>query len=218
MRFLSYPLKRSVPGYGNPRKKLLISPTRILSQGDACNIFSFTMDNHWGTHVDCPAHFCKGGKRVAAFPPEMWQFKFPQVIPVILRDGDLLTPSGLKTRIKPKTDLLLLKSGWSKLRGTVRYSRRNPGIHASFGQFLRAAHPHVRAIGFDWVSLSSFLHREEGWTAHRVFLDSKSPGAPVLIFEDMDLRTANNRLKEVWALPLRIEGVDSAPCTVIGVA
>jgi kynurenine formamidase len=217
MRFLSYSLGKTVPGYGNPRKRVEILPTRAINRGDVCDISSIKLDNHCGTHVDCPAHFCKGGKKVSAFPPEMWHFKFPQVISVALKDGELLTADSLKMKINPKTDLLLLKSGWAKFRGAVRYSRKNPGVHASFGQFLRTRFPRVRAIGFDWVSLSSFLYREEGWAAHRAFLNPKAPGSPVLILEDMDLRGASSRLKEVWALPLRIEGVDSAPCTVIGV-
>ncbi|OGX12167.1 MAG: hypothetical protein A2351_05620 [Omnitrophica bacterium RIFOXYB12_FULL_50_7] len=217
MRFLSYPINRTIPSYGNPRKQCAIIPTRAMKRGDACDIFSFTMDNHWGTHVDCPAHFCRTGKKVVEFRAEAWRFSNPQVISMTLKEGELLTPDSLKKPINPKTDLLLLKSGWSKFRGTIRYSRKNPGVHASFGQFLRTRYPKVRAIGFDWVSLSSFLHREEGWAAHRVFLDSKAPGKPVLIFEDMDLRAATSKLKEVWALPLRIQGIDSAPCTVIGV-
>jgi kynurenine formamidase len=217
LKFLSYPIKKTVPGYGNPRKKLAILQTRSMRQGDACDIFSFTMDNHWGTHVDCPAHFLKGGKRVADLPPETWRFRFPQIVSVKLEAGELMTPEHLASSIKSRTDLLLLRSGWSKFRGTARYSRKNPGVHASVGRLLRTRYPKIRAIGFDWVSLSSFLHREAGWDAHRAFLDSKLPGSPILILEDMDLRAADSRIREVWALPLRIDGIDSAPCTVVGV-
>lgn len=217
MRFLSYPLTRTVPGYGNPRKKLAIIQTRAIKRGDPCDIFSFTMENHWGTHVDCPAHFCRGGKRVADLSAPTWHFAHPQVFEVRLKQGELLTAEHLKSAIDPKADLLLFRSGWGRCRGTGSYSRENPGVHASLGQFLRRKFPKVRAIGFDWVSLSSFLKREEGWDAHRAFLSSKGTGHPIRIIEDMDLRAANSNLNEVWALPLRIIGIDSAPCTVIGV-
>lgn len=216
IRFLSYPLSKTVPGYGNPQKRLEIVQTRSMKQNDACDTFSFKMDNHWGTHVDCPAHFCGGGKKVAEFPAEFWRFRNPQMIPVVLKAGALLTAESIKSQIRPTSDLLLFKSGWSKHRGTIRYSRGNPGVHASLALFLRTRYPKVRAIGFDWVSLSSFLRREEGWAAHRAFLTTRAPGKPILIVEDMDLRETTSKLKEVWVAPLRIKGLDSAPCTVIG--
>jgi len=212
--FLSYPLSKIVPGYGNPRKKMEIVPTRSLAKGDACNIYSLRLDNHSGTHVDCPAHFCKGGKRVADFPAQSWCFKSPQVIKVKLKPGELLTPRHLKLPIEHNADLLLFQSGWAKCRGRVRYSRQNPGVCASLAKYLRSRFPKVRAIGFDWISLSSFMHREKGWEAHRAFLGSKRPGRPILIIEDMDLRAATPKLKEVWVAPLRIRGMDSAPCTI----
>ena len=38
-----------------------------------------------------------------------------------------------------------------------------------------------------------------------------------MLIEHMDLSTDLQNLKEVWVAPLLIEGVDSAPCTVVGI-
>ena len=49
-----------------------------------------------------------------------------------------------------------------------------------------------------------------------MFLDRKGRNNPVLLIEDMDLSCDLTKLRELWVLPLRVEKVDSAPCTVIG--
>ena len=75
----------------------------------------------------------------------------------------------------------------------------------------------VQAIGMDWISVSSFENRELGRQAHRAFLNRDGEGHPVLIIEDMDLSADLNGLREVWVAPLLVEGIDSAPCTIIGI-
>ena len=81
---------------------------------------------------------------------------------------------------------------------------------------MREKHPYVRAIGFDFISLSPYQNRNLGREAHRTFLDPEGVNAPILVIEDMDLSADLSRLISVWIFPLRISGVDSAPCTVIG--
>ena len=70
--------------------------------------------------------------------------------------------------------------------------------------------------GIDWISISPYQDRELGREAHRVFLDQKGRNNPVLLIEDMDLSCDLTKLRELWVLPLRVEKIDSAPCTVIG--
>ena len=74
------------------------------------------------------------------------------------------------------------------------YSCDNPGIHPEVGIYLR----------------------ELGREAHRAFLGQGGKNDPILIIEDMDLSCDLTKLRELWVLPLRVEKIDSAPCTVIG--
>jgi hypothetical protein len=60
-------------------------------------------------------------------------------------------------------------------------------------------------------------NRELGRQAHRAFLNPESDGYPILIIEDMDLSANLNGLKQVWVAPLLVEGIDSAPYTIIGI-
>jgi kynurenine formamidase len=73
-----------------------------------------------------------------------------------------------------------------------------------------------RAIGVDFVSSSSISHRDDGRAAHRAFLAPNDPGEPILLIEDMDLSADLSQLMRVVVAPLRVEGMDSACCTIIG--
>lgn len=211
---LSYSLANEIPVYGG-RGSLNIKNIKSLHSGDSANVFSFTMENHWGTHVDCPAHFFENGLSAADYPPETWFFKKPFVLPLKLEENSLISPEDIN-EIPEGTDLLLIKSGFSCFRGTEKYTHNNPGLRPEAGIRLRERHPYVRAIGFDFISLSPYQNRNLGREAHRAFLDPEGVNAPILVIEDMDLSADLTRLISVWIFPLRISGVDSAPCTVIG--
>ena len=215
--FLSYPLASEIPVYGKVRASMELKEVTSIKKGDSSHSFWIGMNNHWGTHVDASAHFFEKAARASSLSAETWHFKAPQVISLTLAPGALVAKKDLVGKPDRETDLLLLKSGWWKKRGKKDYSLRNPGVLPETARWLRRAFPKLRAIGFDWVSVSSFLWRELGRQTHRAFLDPEAAGRPVLIFEDMDLSGDLRRLKEVWALPLRVTAADSAPCTVVGV-
>ncbi|MBI3251918.1 MAG: cyclase family protein [Candidatus Omnitrophica bacterium] len=218
IRFLSYPMDSQMPVYGFAAPAAPdIKKLRDLRKGDSSDSYWIGFNNHWGTHVDAPAHFFKNGRKAVDYPPDTWCFKRPQVLDVRLKPGELLRRQHIEGAVKKRSDLLLLRSGWAKRRGRPVYSLNNPGIHEETGFWLRKYFPGIRAVGFDWVSLSSHAWKEEGRAAHRAFLDPSGRGEPLLIIEDMDLSGVNRGLKEVWALPLRVKGPDSAPCTVVGV-
>ena len=112
---------------------------------------------------------------------------------------------------------MLLRSGWSRIRDGDTYCLSGPGIAPEVARTLREKLLNLRAIGMDWISVSSYADRESGRKTHRVFLDPDGPNNPVLIIEDMDIPLELDRLKSVIVRPLRVEGIDSAPCTIIGI-
>ena len=214
--YLSHPLKLSLPVYGG-MAEVSLSMTKSLLKGDSCNVYRMTFENHWGTHVDCPAHFFSNGKGPADYPPEWWIFKRPQVISIELQPAQIITVTDIISKIEPDADMLIFHSGWTAYRETDDiYSTQNPGIHPDVGRWLRGNYPSVRTVGMDWVSLSSYKHRAIGREAHKAFLNPDAEGHPILIVEDMNLKVNLTNLKEVWVMPLLVEAIDSAPCTVIG--
>ena len=218
MRFeyLSYPLGEKVPVYG----KLVKTKLRVIKSikdGDSSNVYEITIGNHWGTHIDGPAHFFDNCKGIAEFDAQTWFFNSPQAVHVTLDPSEILRPGKWVSSIDRSTDILLIKSGWSRFRDKKKYYMQNPGIHPEVGLYLREKCPRLKAVGIDWVSVSSYQNRELGRQSHKVFLGPRGRSQPLLLIEDMDLSVYLGNLRKVSAFPMLIEGIDSAPCTVIGV-
>lgn len=131
-------------------------------------------------------------------------------------DGHRVTPENLGDRLEPATDLLLIRTGYERYRSEERYWQRNPGLSAELGLWLRREYPVVKMVGLDCISITSRIHREEGRSAHRAFLDPDGEGHPVLLIEDMALATAPGQLRQVIVAPLRVSEADGGPCTVMG--
>jgi arylformamidase len=214
VKYLSYPLQNTMPGYGG-MVSLGLSSIKSISKGDTANVSKIAIESHWGTHIDLPAHFFNTGHTIIDYPPEFWFFKRPQVIKVSLRPSEILHCSSLPKDIDPHADILLFQSGWHSLRAHEDYRVNNPGIHPDVGLYLREKCKELKAVGIDWISLSAFRDRELGRQSHRVFLDPKGANQPVLIVEDMDLSCDLTGVEVVFVFPLRVEGFDSAPCTAI---
>lgn len=144
-------------------------------------------------------------------------FDNPQILDLDVEKGELIGIETLNGKINKSADILLLKTGFHKFRGDEEYSLYAPGIKAEVGFWLREEHGNIRAIGLDFVSLSSYQNREEGIATHKAFLDPEAKGNPILIVEDMKLSEIDGKLRKIIIAPLLIEGIDSAPCTVIGI-
>lgn len=216
IQYLSYPLSLNIPTYGSISEKLEVKKIKSIDQGDSCRTYWVGFQNHWGTHVDCPAHFFLKGKCITDFPCDFWLFKRPQVIEIDAEREQIIGTKDLPGEILPQTDLLLFKSGWGQFRGQKIYSCQNPGLHPELALWLRQRYPSIRAIGIDWVSVSSFKHRELGRQTHHAFLSDSGKSQPVMMIEDMDLSKNLENLSEVLVAPLLVETIDSAPCTVFG--
>ncbi|MFA5339140.1 MAG: cyclase family protein [Candidatus Omnitrophota bacterium] len=215
-RFLSHLLTEKLPAYGGGGHSLDMAKTGSVSGEGSANIYRFSMGSHWGTHVDAPNHFFENGRKAADYPPEFWLFRAPQVIDVTLAPSEILNSGKWLESIDGSKDILLLKSGWKRHRDKELYCKENPGIHPDVGMYIRKKLPNIRAVGIDWISVSPFCARPIGRQAHKAFLDPEGENNPVLIIEDMDLSCNLKGLFEVTVSPLRVEGADSAPCTVIG--
>jgi len=217
IKYLSYKLGAKVPVHGNKEASLEISREKSLGKKDSCNTFRFSMQNHWGTHIDAPAHFFKGAKKISDYPAGNWLFKEPCVIELPLQKGRAIRLDEVRTEIKKCHDLVLLKTGFGRCRGSRSYSFKGPSVSPEVGLWLRSERPNIRAIGFDFISVGSYQDREEGRRTHRVFLDPGRKGFPILIIEDMKLSYDLSGLKMAWVAPLLIDRIDSSPCTVFGV-
>lgn len=214
-RYLSHVLGDEVPVFGG-RSTLCREMSRSITRGDTTNAHLFTVGSHYGTHIDAPNHFFDDGRKAAAYPADFWIFRKPAVVDLRLEPSELLRSGNWTDGISVDADIVLLRSGWFTYRGEDRYSLENPGIHPDVARHLRAVLPGLRAVGIDWISVSAYRDRETGRETHRAFLGANGPGKPVCLIEDMDLSGDLGGLCEIIALPLRVQDIDSAPCTVVG--
>ena len=212
--WLSHVLNLETPAYGGDGR-LSVSDDKSIGKGDSCNTSRLRLDNHIGSHVDAPLHFINGGASVDTYSPEEWVFTEPLLLDVKGEAGQLLAVGDFSALIPPddNVDLLFIRTGFEKRRNQNEYWQNNPGLLPELATFFRSSFPSLRALGLDTVSISGYRHREVGREAHLAFLSGN-----IRIFEDLALAEiqGSKSLKQVVALPLRIAGLDGAPCSIIG--
>ena len=212
--WLSHILTSSTPLYGGA-PAIIIQHGKSFKSGDSCNTSTIHLNSHSGTHADAPYHFFSDGKTIDDYPASTWVFMNPKIIEVCISPGYLINEADLSDLLSynPKTDILLLRTGFERYRNDPIYWQDGPGLSGSLARYLKKYYPSLRAIGFDFISISSMRHREEGRIAHKAFL-----GNEILLIEDMSLQFVNNpnNLYQVVVLPLRYIGADGAPCAILG--
>ena len=196
-----------------------IQPFESMEKGDLLNTYQVTLFNHFGTHMDGPNHFNGNGRQLYEMELSRFIFERPLLIDIPEGEGEKvlaedLLPYGEKIK---EADLLLIRSGFGGMRQTDSkvYSERGPAVSSQAARYLVDHFPALKAIGMDWISLATPLDMEDGIRAHQILLGAEGDG-PILIIEDLDLRgLEDERLERVYALPLFVEGIDSAPVTVV---
>jgi len=213
MLYLSHPLTSNMPLYGN-NGTVSFSRDKQIRYGDSCNTMTLSFPNHSGTHIDFPYHFDPEGKTISDYPADFWVFDSVEMIDISgqIEDKQIIEPENFPDIKKKNVDLLLIKTGYGKHRGTDRYTLTPPGISSKAANWLREKHPTVRCVGMDLISVSSYSNRDEGRKAHLAFLAPEN-GEPILLIEDMKL-DYSGPFEKVIIAPLLIEGADGSPCTV----
>ncbi len=208
---LSHILSENTPSYGNGVKPIL-EILNSIKNGASSNKTKIITDSHLGTHIDFPYHFIEEGKKGEDYLPSDFVFNFPFVIDLPIQQ-DLISNNLLNEFSFPRnTDLLLIKTGTEHFRNTEKYWQNGPGMAAETAMFLKQKIPSLKAIGFDFISLSSYQHREEGRLAHKKYLSSN-----ILIIEDMKLSVIVKNLKilKVVVAPLLFTNCDASPVYVL---
>ena len=222
---LSYPINKDTPIYeGLPVYSIL--PYSQISKGDPHNTAIISIHNHIGTHIDAPNHFIDKGKSIFEYALDDLVFKNPILVNCsrenCLNEELLILPADLKHKAEllQNSDCLLICTGFGQYRKEEKYRTHNPGIAPETILWIRKEYPKIRCIGIDSISISSFQNISKGVEAHKAAFSIKEElGRPLLLIEDMNLLTLSNnslkRLKQLMVLPWQVDGIDSAPCTVL---
>lgn len=215
---LSYNINADAPGWpGNP--KIELETRSSISNGDNANTFNVKLFNHFGSHMDGPKHFNDDGPRLGELAIETFIYDRPLLVDIPKTFKQLIQVEDLKpfeAEIK-KSDLLMIRSGFSKERATnaQRYAHEGVGISSEACKYIMDTFPNLKAVAMDWISLASYAHGDDGVTAHHYLL-GKFHDHYVCIIEDVNLdQLKANEIKKVFSIPLFIDGLDSSPVTII---
>lgn len=213
--YLSHFLSETTPAYGNGESFKSVQ-RRSMERNDSCNAGLWTMSNHLGTHIDCPRHFSKGGKTLSEYDADFWVFVSAGIVDISpIEPEQQIDLTVLPVEIIPAdADLLILKTGFGKMRGDPVYWNANPSFSPDLADALRGHCPNLRVMGFDTISLSSWTDRDLGKEAHWAFLDTPRS---ILLLEDMDLThiEKDTNINQVIIGPLPVKNADASPCMVI---
>ena len=204
--YLSYFIDEHTPAYGGKQGLIQLVKDRSIGKGDTTNELKLILPNHIGTHIDFPYHFYNEGKKCSDYPAEYWIFNKVGFLSCSLDE----VPSKI-TALPGDIELLLLKTGFGKKRLENEYWTSQPVIPSHLAKLFRQHFPLLRVFGFDMISMTSKLDREEGTRAHLAFLVEND----ILILEDMNLGALQEQPSRVIISPLLVAGADGVPCTVI---
>ena len=214
MILLSHIIRPNIPSYGN-RDNFIVEEMSQISEGNSSNnskwIFS---NNHLGTHVDVPRHFFDTGKAVTDYKPNDWIFKKIQIINLPCDKAKLIGIEHVENKIEKNIDLLLIRTGYEKYRTTDKYWDDNPGLTPELGFWLRENCNSIRAVGFDFISLSAWKYRNIGKEAHKAFLNPNGVNNSILIIEDMKLHHCARKIEIVIIAPLFVNQSNGSPVSV----
>jgi arylformamidase len=214
--YLSHFINEQTPTY-RFQNGFNIKKAKSIHNNDIVNESVINTTTHIGTHIDMPFHFYERGQTIKDFPPSFWIFE--NVLVIELRPKSYVIKDELIENIllvkEIDIELLLIKTHSTEFRNTTQYVEQNYGFHSDVFIILKSKFHKLRAFGFDTISVSSFIDREEGRKAHYAFLN---PQNPILLIEDMDLTmiNKNTNIRKVIVSPILIENCDGLPCTIFG--
>lgn len=176
-----------------------------LDWGDEFTVSRLDMGAHAGTHVDAPAHFCRGGSGVDALDLDL--LVGPALI-VHVPGPEPLSPEILEgLAIPPGTERLLFRTRNSEqwARGGPEFWTDYVGVTEEGARWL--VERGVRLVGIDYLSISPFNNLIP---PHQVLL-----GAGLIVVEGLDLSAIAPGTYQLVCLPLKIVGGDGAPARAI---
>ena len=201
---ITVPIRAGMPIYeGDPA--LEIAPWSALAKGNSANVSFLHFGAHTGTHVDAPAHFIEGARKVDALPLDVL------VGPArVVRVPDDVTE--IDTGILENSDLIGVERVLFHTRNSNFWSE---GFRKDFTHLLPDAaemlvEMGIKLVGTDYLSIEKFHSGH-----HRTHLALLSNN--IVIVEGLNLSDVPTGDYELICLPLQIaDGAgDGAPARVI---
>ena len=180
-----------------------IRKTRLISQGNSCNLSELQLGSHCGTHIDAPYHFEENGIKVDQIPLDslignatVFEIKNKEKI-------DLADLKPLKLINCKRAIFKTINSTYWKLS---EFKKDFVYITKEAAQYLVDCD--VKLVGIDYLSVEKFKNKYAD--THHTLLRKG-----VVIIEGLDLSNVKVGDYELIALPLKIKDGDGSPARVI---
>ena len=201
---ITVPIRSAMPVYeGDPGVK--IDPWSAFAKGDSSNVSILNFGAHTGTHVDAPAHFIEGARRIDALSLDM--LIGPARVLRVPDDVSEIDPEFIK-----RCDLGGVERVLFHTRNSTFW---NEGFRKDFTHLLPEAAQllvdgGLKLVGTDYLSIEKFHSGH-----HRTHLTLLSN--EVVIVEGLNLSEVPEGDYELICLPLKIaEGAgDGAPARAV---
>jgi len=188
------------PGEG----KVNIQKTRDISKGDVCNVSSFSMSMHTGTHVDMPKHFIDGGKSTEdidlnKFMGRAKVFEFDKLVDIDEED--------LKNLDIDEDDIVILKIKKNgELLRQKEFFKDYVSISEDAASFL--VDRRVKGVGINYFSIEKY--ESDTFPVHRILLENE-----IVIIEGLNLEEVQHGLYDIFCLPLKFENGNGSPVRAV---
>jgi len=181
---------------------LELQERRRMSRGDQNNSSALNMSAHAGTHLDAPFHFVPDGNTIDSLPLEL--FMGPALVHAVEADRHITGKHISAIDFKGVTRVLF-KTRNSQLLQQSAFEPNFVAFSVEAAEALVAQG--VILVGLDYLSVA---HPDEQVPVHRAFLDHG-----VALLEGVDLSNIKPGLYELICFPLRLRGLDGAPCRAV---
>jgi len=181
---------------------LEVHERRRMSRGDDVNATALTMSVHAGTHLDAPFHFLPDGAGIDALPLE--RFIGPAMVHAVDANR-YITEAQVNAIPLDGVTRVLFKTRNSQLLKRREYDPNFAAFSVEAARALVARG--VDLVGLDYLSVA---HADEQVPVHRAFLDHG-----VVLLEGIDLSEVRPGRYELICFPLRLRGLDGAPCRAV---
>ena len=201
---ITVPIHSTMPVYqGDPGVK--IEAWSAFAKGDSSNVSVLNFGAHTGTHVDAPAHFIEGARKIDAVPLEV--LIGPARVISVADDLKEITPEFLERCDLRGIERLIFHTGNSEFW--------HEGFRNDYTHLLPEAAQHlvergIKLIGTDYLSIEKFHSGH-----HRTHLTLLSNN--VVIVEGLNLSDVPDGDYELICLPLKIAdgSGDGAPARAV---
>lgn len=204
---LSVPLCAELPTYpGDPG--IRIQDWSRLANGDGANVSALSFGAHTGTHVDAPAHFIEGAKKVDALALDVLIGE-AQVIEVP-EEKRVIDEEFVAANCAPGTKRVLFKTRNSAFWTADFTEFRTDFTYLGLPAAQRLVQQGVKLVGIDYLSIEKFKSKEH--EVHRALLSRE-----VIIVEGLNLTDVPAGKYELICLPLRLRSHlgDGAPARAV---